>query len=80
MIYQVKKTTAFIYIFLGLVGIIDFAFLFLFGVVVNFGNILPGIVGVMLIVFGILQLRSRNTLTIENVWPKKIISGVLVPD
>ncbi|MHB8127052.1 MAG: YdcF family protein [Desulfitobacteriaceae bacterium] len=73
-----KKITAYIFIFLGFIGILDFALLLLFGVIVNFGNILPGIVGFMLIVFGFLHLRRINTFAIQSVWLKKIITSVLV--
>jgi uncharacterized SAM-binding protein YcdF (DUF218 family) len=72
-----KKLISYILIFLGLIGFIDFALLYWFGVVMNFGNVLPGIVGVILIVTGFLQLRGINILAIKCGYLKKIIRGVL---
>jgi uncharacterized SAM-binding protein YcdF (DUF218 family) len=72
-----KKIFAYLFIFLGLIGFMDFALLYRFGVVMNFGNVLPGIVGVLLIVSGFLQLRGINILAFKSVWLRKIIYSIM---
>ncbi len=68
---------SYLLIFLGLIGFSDFALLYLFGVVMNFGNILPGIVGIFLIIAGFLQLKGLNIPALQNRWLKKFFYAVI---
>jgi uncharacterized SAM-binding protein YcdF (DUF218 family) len=68
-----KKQISYFLILLGLIGLIDFALLYRFGVVMNFGNVLPGIAGLLLIAAGLLQLRGVKILAFKSVWLRKII-------
>jgi Uncharacterized conserved protein len=72
-----NKLISYLLILLGLIGFIDFASLYLYGVVMNFGNVLPGIVGLLLIAAGLLQLRGINILEFKSVWLRRIIYSII---
>lgn len=64
-------------IILGILGIADFAMLFLVTGILNLGYVLPALIGIAFTIYGIYNIRNKNRPFRLDTLPKKLAAGLL---
>lgn len=74
-----NKIIGFVLIALGIIGALDFAYLYLSGLATNLGNVLPGVLGAVFIIIGSFMLiTGRNIFLIRNIYMRNALIIIVV--